>query len=103
MGRSRLEFDAKLRAALGSTNVYYKPPESVKMKYPAIVYKRTNIDLIFADNVTYRATNAYEVTVIAKDPDFPLVDELPYLFPMCRFNRHYTVDNLNHDNFTIYY
>ena len=44
MMMSRERLSAILHEVLGSDNVYYQPPESVKMKYPAIVYTRDSID-----------------------------------------------------------
>ena len=41
---SRLELQSKLEELLGSRNVYYQPPESLKMKYPAIRYSKEDID-----------------------------------------------------------
>lgn len=82
-------------------HVYYQPPESVKMQYPAIRYRRTAIDVQAADNLPYITDVAYEVTVIDKDPDSSIVFELSKL-PKCRMVRHYTADNLNHDTFIIY-
>lgn len=35
---SRLDLQTFLEELLESKNVYFQPPESVKMKYPAIVY-----------------------------------------------------------------
>lgn len=101
--RSREEFDTKLRELIGNGNLYFQPSEQVQMKYPCIVYKRSNIDLQYADNKAYIGTNCYEVTVISKNPDYHIVEEIPFVFPMCRFNRFYTADNLNHNSFTIYY
>ena len=101
--RPRTELDDKLREALGSDNVYYQPPESMKIKYPCIIYNRETIDAKYADNKTYTAVNRYDVTIISKDPDFPLFDEFIFMFPMCSLNRPYTVDNLSHYSFTLYY
>ena len=39
--KTRYELHEFLCEILGSRNVYFQPPESVKMKYPAIVYERT--------------------------------------------------------------
>lgn len=102
MGRSRLEFDAILRNLLGSNNVYFQPPSSVKMKYDAIVYELDDIDVRHADNVPYLATRRYRVTLITKNPDNPLSDEIAKL-PLTQFNRFYTADNLNHYVYIIYY
>ena len=98
----RIELHEILCTLLGSRNVYFQPPESVKLKFPAIVYKRKNIDSVFADNNVYARFNAYEVVVIDSDPDSEYVTKVSNL-PRCRFERHYTADNLNHDAFTLYY
>lgn len=100
LNRERLQ--TILEELLGSTNVYYQPPESVKMNYPAIVYSRNDIDNIFADNHPYIQAYSYTIIVIDKDPDSEIVSKVAKL-PMCSFNRHYTADNLNHDVFTLYY
>lgn len=98
----RLELQILLETILGSRNVYYQPPESVKMKYPAIVYERNDIERIHADDIPYLRNVEYMITVIDKDPDSPIVDAVSRL-PKCCFNRHFTADNLNHDIFTIFF
>lgn len=98
----RKELHSILVSILGSNNVYYQPPESVKMSYPAIVYSRNNIDNAFADNNVYKQENRYSVTVIDSNPDSSIVRGIS-LLPRCRFDRHYTSNNLNHDVFSIYY
>ena len=72
----RVELQSLLEELLGSKNVYYQPPESVKMQY--------------------------DLTVIAKRPDHPVIKKLLAL-PYCSYDRHYVADNLNHDVLTIYY
>lgn len=99
---SRLELHEIFCDILGSRNVYYQPPESVKMQYPAIVYSRANIDNSFADNDVYRQSHVYNLTVIDYDPDSEIVSAVSKL-PRCRFDRHYAYNNLNHDVFTIYF
>ena len=83
-------------------HVYFQPPANVSMTYPAIRYERARIDNSSANNNVYIQHLAYTVTVIDKDPDSEIVANVSKL-PMCRFNRHYTADNLNHDVFLIYY
>lgn len=34
-------------------NVYYQPPDSIKMRYPCIVYNRRNDSVRHADGVKY--------------------------------------------------
>lgn len=87
---------------LGSRNVYFQPPETVKMKYPAIVYELDYIDSIYANDGGYHSRRRYAVTLIDKDPDSQYVDEILKL-PLCSYSRHYSSDNLNHDVFELYY
>lgn len=98
---SRLDLHEKLCAILGTRNAYFQPPASVQMKYPAIVYRRKDIDTRFANNAVYMQSSSYEVVLIDKNPDSEFVDKILRL-PYCSYDRHYTADNLNHDVFTIY-
>lgn len=98
----RLELHAILTNILESKNVYYQPPETIRMSYPSIVYKRDNIQNDFANNGVYSQHYVYEVTVIDEDPDSEIVDKVSKI-STSNFERHFTVDNLNHDVFTIYY
>lgn len=99
---SRLSLQTLLEEILGSRNVYFQPPASVSMKYPAIVYSRYKIENEHANNQTYLQATAYTVTVIDKNPDSEYVKKVSKL-PMCTFDRHYASDNLNHDVFTLYF
>lgn len=98
---NRLTLQTKLEEILGSRNVYFQPPASVKLQYPAIVYSRKDIENRSANNAVYTQSPSYEVIVIDKNPDSEIVNRVSAL-PLCRFDRHYTADNLNHDVFTIY-
>lgn len=99
---SRLKLQNLLESILGSRNVYYQPPESIKIKYPAIIYSRNNIDNNFADDIVYMQNHTYQIIVIDANPDSEIVNKISKL-PMCRYNRHYTSDNLNHDVFILNY
>lgn len=99
---TRLELQTMLESVLGSRNVYFQPPENVRMNYPAIVYSRNRIDNNHANDGVYKQSLSYSVTVIDKNPDSEIVTKVSQL-PMCRFDRHFKADNLNHDVFTIYY
>lgn len=98
----RLELHALLESILGSGNVYFQPPMGSRLSYPCIKYKRSNIDQQFADNKPYISRVRYQVIVISRDPDEPVVQKLAQL-RMCIFDRHYTTDNLNHDSFNLYF
>nr|DAM83768.1 MAG TPA: tail completion protein [Caudoviricetes sp.] len=99
---SRLDLQNLLEFILGSRNVYYQPPESIKIKYPAIVYRRNDIDNNFADDMVYMQNHTYQIIVIDANPDSEIVERISKL-PMCRYDRHYTSDNLNHDIFILNY
>lgn len=98
----RLELQTLLETILGSRNVYYQPPSSIQMKYPAIVYSRSDIKSVMADDTVYITENAYDITVIDKNPDSKVMAQIAKL-PRCRYDRHFVSDNLNHDVFTIIY
>lgn len=98
----RLDLHEELCKILGSRNVYFQPPVSVSMKYPAIVYERDNIRNSHADDGVYKQSLAYSLIVIDFDPDSEIVKKISKL-PKCSFSRHFTSDNLNHDVFTLYY
>lgn len=72
------------------------------MKYPCIVYARTDIDVKTANNHPYMVTKQYTITVIDSDPDSLIPDNIA-LLPQCKFVTHFTKDNLNHDVYTINY
>ncbi len=102
MSNKRLELQTLLEKVLGSKNVYFQPPSSGRIEYPAIVYGLDVIDNSFANNGVYFSKRRYSVTVIDKDPDSDIVGRVIAL-PTCRHNRHYNADNLNHDVFTLFY
>jgi hypothetical protein len=83
-------------------NAYFQPPENYQMQYPAIVYQRSGSWSRYADNLLYRGTKQYEVTVIDRNPDSELPDQVERL-PMCSFDRFFAADNLNHWVFTLFF
>ena len=99
----RLTLHEELCEILGSRNVYFQPPASVKMSYDAIRYKLNNKDIKRANDKLYLMTNQYEGVVITRDPDTTIPDDVLNHFKMCSFGRPYTADNLNHYPFTLYY
>lgn len=103
--KDRLSLQSELEEILGSKNVYYQPPESTVVKtrgYPAIIYSFSRYRKDNADNGTYLLHRSYDIILIHPDPDNTIKDEIACL-PMCRFDRHYKADNLNHYAYTIYY
>lgn len=98
----RLQLHEILCEILGNRNVYFQPPESIKMKYPAIVYTLNDIEKHTANDEVYLFCREYMITLIDKDPDSLIIEKLAAL-PNSRYNRHYEADNLNHDVFTLYF
>ena len=98
---SRIDLHEKLEEILGSKNIYFQPPATVQMKYPAIVYSRRNIKVDYADGLNYILSPCYEIVLIDKNPESEFIEKLIAL-PYCSYDRHYESDNLNHDVFTIY-
>ena len=99
---TRLELQSKLEELLGSKNVYYQPPESMKLNYPAIVYHKAKPEFKRANNNQYLRYNSYTITVIDRKPDNEVIDKLLEL-PLCSYDRNFKTNNLEHDVLTIYY
>lgn len=91
-----------LKEILGSNNVYFQPPESIKMNYPCIVYELSSVDTKYADNKPYSLTKRYSITVIDRNPD-TLIPSKIGLLPTCRFDRSFKNDNLYHFTYQLYY
>ena len=87
---------------LGSPNVYFQPPASVRMSFPAIVYERDIASTIFANNKPYRYEKLYKVTVVDKNPDSDIPDKVAKL-PTCVHEGFFTRDELNHDVFKLFF
>lgn len=100
---SRLKLHEELCEILGSRNVYFQPPESVKMKYPCIRYSLSDIRQLKADDKQYRSTNGYDIVVIEIDPDSTIHSQIMAKYPMCTFISGYVADNLNHKKLKLYY
>lgn len=109
MARDRSQLQTLLENLLATDDepdktieAYFQPPENVKMSYPCIVYKKDDVQTRFAGNAPYRVTKRWQVTVIDRDPDSEIPDKVAAL-PLCKFDRSFTVDGLNHDVFILFF
>lgn len=102
MAQSRLDLHELLVELADGNKVYFQPPNNYKIEYPCVVYKRDFAKTDFAGNSPYRNTKRYMVTVIDRDPDSSIPDKVAAL-PLCTHVRFYTVDNLNHDVFNVFF
>ena len=102
MARSRVELDRILRSTLGTSNVYFDPPESFKLKYPCIVYSLGSHYEVFADDKRFINMKRYTLTYITQNADDPMVDTLEQL-RYCHLSRPYVADGLFHYAYDIYF
>ena len=98
----RLILQTKLEELIGNKNVYYDPPENLKMRYPAIRYSKSKIRTRHADDKIYNKMVRYELIVISSEPDSEVINKILEM-PYSSFDRHYISDNLHHDVLTLYY
>nr|DAL46692.1 MAG TPA_asm: tail completion protein [Caudoviricetes sp.] len=99
---NRPDLQTLLEEILGTRNVYFQPPESVKMNYPAIVYGLDDIQNNHADDGVYLLYKCYSVTLVDKNADSKFVDTIAKL-QNCQFERHFKSENLNHWVFSLYF
>lgn len=99
---TRLELHQILTTILGTDHVYFQPPSSIRMVYPAIVYELSRIDGPKADDTTYVKHRRYTLKYISRNSENTIVDSLLEL-PYCSFDRRYVVDNLYHDCLDLYF
>lgn len=102
MINSRLSLHKILEGILGSKHVYFQPPGSIKMQYPCIVYKLSEIPKKHADNEGYISNYCYNITLIDYDPDNEYVDKLNHL-QYSHFIKHFETQGLNHYVFNLHY
>lgn len=100
---SRLKLQEELEEILGSKNVYFQPPASVKLKYPCIIYEIDTTDTRHADNKAFILTNRYHVKHLFKSLEKEKKDALLLHFMMISHNNRMVVDGLYNDDFTLYY
>ena len=100
-GVSRLELHEILCSLLGSRNVYFQPPASIRMKYPCIVYEPEATDIEHANNDPYAFFDRYRILVIDQDPDSILPRKMLQMRG-ARAARPYTSDNLHHWPFDLW-
>lgn len=100
--QKRLELHEILAEVLGSRFVYFQPPDGIVMQYPCIVYNRERANVTFANNRLYLFKQRYSVTLIDPEVDSDKIFKLASL-QYSAHERWFAVDNLNHDEFTLYF
>ena len=107
MARPRKDLHKELKQVMKSLgfdeNIYYVAPSNNHMEYPCILYLLARPNVRYADNGRYLIFNQYDLTVIDRDEDSPIVDALCGHFSYCSFDRNYISDNLHHTALTLYF
>jgi len=96
----RLELQSLLQEV--TEHVYFQPPASIHMEYPCIIYVRDGTSTDHANNGLYRHAKRYQVTVVDRDPDTELADQIEAL-QYSSFERSFAADDLNHYVFNIFF
>lgn len=100
----RLSLDDLFRKTFGdSVHYYFQPPTGTMLQYPALVYSLDTLQDRYSDNRVSKRHHVYAVVLVLRDPDNYLVDKLDELPYAHMSGKAYTVDNLYHYPFTIYY
>lgn len=99
----RIELQYKLEEVLGTNKVWFRPPENIKLSFPCIIYNLRTSNMRYADNKTYSAMRCYDIQLIHKTADTNLIEDLLNAFPYISFENSFTVENLIHENFILYY
>lgn len=75
--------------------LFYNPTSNTILTYPCILYKRTGIRQRHADNVRYHSHEVYQITIIDKRVETPI---LPQLLEnqYCVYENEFIVDNMHH-------
>ena len=103
LNNRRVSLQTELETFLGNENVYFQPPETIRMQYPAIVYDLYRLNQRFADNMSYKKAPCYSVTIMDRKSDIDWIEKMLDTFEYCALERTYVADNLNHYSFVLYY
>ena len=86
-------------------NVYYDPPESIRMDFPCFRFELNNLDVKHADNKAYSKKPRWAVTYITRDIEEieQVAEEMLEHFKYCNFDTSFRADNLEHAVFNLYF
>lgn len=102
MGK-RSDLHKKLKTYFKGAQIYFQPPESIKLSYPCLLYWMDSYEQQFADDTTYTGKARYTLQYITKNPDDEKTLGALTNFQMIRLDNFFAADNLNHYNYTLYY
>nr|DAD73345.1 MAG TPA: tail completion protein [Siphoviridae sp. ctKm44]DAE09866.1 MAG TPA: tail completion protein [Siphoviridae sp. ctJdE31] len=98
MSKRMLIRDVLMKAIQKSNEDYklfYNPVSNTNLTYPCILYKRSAVRQRHADNIRYHTHESYEITVIDKRVESPVIDIL-LDSQYCVYENEFIVDNMHH-------
>lgn len=98
---SRLELHNKLLTFC--PNVYFQPPSSITMVYPCIVYTKISKLKLYGSDVAHVTKQEYRLTIMDKNPDSLISDQIQDSLEYCTEYQRLTVTNINHTFLTLFY
>lgn len=101
MDQRQISLHHRLEDLLGSSNIYFEPPESFKLQYPCIVYSFEGYIDYQANNQTYRRMKRYALTYITRIADDPMVEKIQNM-RYCNLNRPFSSADLHHYSYTLF-
>ena len=76
--------------------VFYNSPGNKLISYPCIIYRQVSLRPRFADNRKYYTSTTYELQVLHRLPDDPIIDDIYDRINSSVFLNSYTMDNIIH-------
>lgn len=101
--KERIDLHNELCYIIGTSQAYYQPPESMRLRYPCFVYERNPGYTTRANNQLYHYEHNYQLTYITDDSETDVPLTVLGHFQKCRYERSFVSDNLYHHVFDLYY
>lgn len=95
----RLTLHAKLKTLFPNYKLYFRPPNTIKLEYPCIVYDLAMQEPRHANNTLYTLYLEFEITIISVLPGVTSSDILT--IPSSRQQSHFISNNLVHDVYKV--
>lgn len=99
----RQKLHEELKRVTGIKNVYFQPPESIKLKYPCVIYSKQPFRTVRANNTAWINNRPYRVVIVCSDGDNKFAEMLLNGFKYCSYDSRYISNNMYHDSLTIFY
>lgn len=98
----REDFQEHLKKVFDGVEVYYMPPESIRMTYPCFVINLDHVDNLYSNGCIYSSRICFTVTYISRHVDDYIIGDMLNAQLYTSFDRVYVADNLRHYVFGVY-